>query len=173
MKEPSPELSRLKRAAERDVCMQLPFQTPLILQSSQPDHGRYISTGKWLVPGNEEEGREQEVIHLGSRDSPGKESQPWPGLSISAISSTASSSHPWQEAGSVYPEPHWCFSSVLCALPGHAESWNRTEAMTHTWQSGWPPHLRWICEPLLCQTSRPLQPATSLSLPVNYFFFSS
>lgn len=54
--------------------MQLLFQTPPVLKSSQPDHGLYISMGKWLVPGKEEEGRGQEVIHLMSRDSPGKES---------------------------------------------------------------------------------------------------
>lgn len=48
IKDPSPELSGLKRVAERDVCTQLPFQTPVILESSQPDHGLYISTGKWL-----------------------------------------------------------------------------------------------------------------------------
>lgn len=67
--------------------MQLSFQTPLMLKSSQPDHGLYISTGKWLVPGKEEEGREQEVIHLVSRDRPGKESQPSTSLAFQSTQS--------------------------------------------------------------------------------------
>lgn len=58
MKDPSPELSRLKGAAERDVCMQLPFQTPLILQSSQPDHGLYISTHGEMACARKRGGRE-------------------------------------------------------------------------------------------------------------------
>lgn len=73
--------------AKRDVCMQLSFQTPLMLKSSQPDHGLHISTGKWLVPGKEEEGREQEVIHLVSRDLPQKENQPSTSLAFQSTQS--------------------------------------------------------------------------------------
>lgn len=67
--------------------MQLSFQTPLMLKSSQPDHGLHISTGKWLVTEKEGEGREQEVLPLVSRDLPRKENQPSTSLAFQSTQS--------------------------------------------------------------------------------------
>lgn len=132
----------------------------------------YPPTGKWLVPGNEEEGREQEVIHLGSRDSPGKESQPWPGLAFQSAQSLVlpSSSYPCRKQEVC--TSNLTGASVLCCAhfldtlnPGTGLSDDSRLAIRRA------PGTLGRSVNCSCQTSRPLQPATSLSLPVNNYFF--
>lgn len=88
IKDPSPELSWLKRVAERDVyAATLPDTRNSQKQPTRPWPLHIHREMAW--PGKEEEGREQEVIHLVSRDSPGKESQPLTSLASQSIQSLA------------------------------------------------------------------------------------